>query len=128
MLMIVWRRRTRASDLKGHTNGASPLESERSRERLAVLQWLFQVLEHEMKGGWFEHHRAFRGNLQSVGQLAHFHNAVRHAHLVDPGAARNVGSRREESVGCRRVVLDGEIAGGNSALRYVGLCRPNRYE
>ena len=31
---------------------------------------------------------------------------------MDPGAARNVGSHRDEPIGRRRVVLDGEIADG----------------
>ena len=48
---LAMRRRARASDLKGHNNGAIPLEGERGRERLALLQWPFQVLDRSMLDG-----------------------------------------------------------------------------
>src|ERR1700674_5601202 len=66
MVGLVWRRRTHASDLKGHTNGARLLEVERGRERLALLQRLFEVEEHQMIGGRSERHRALGWNWQSV--------------------------------------------------------------
>ena len=54
MVVLVWRRRTHASDLKGHTNSARLLEVERGRERLALFQRLFEVQEHQMIGGGSE--------------------------------------------------------------------------
>jgi hypothetical protein len=87
----------------------------------------FQVQEHEMIGGGFERHRALGWNWQSVGQLTHFHHAIRHAHLVNLSATRNVRSHRDEPIGRRRAVLDGEIAGSN--FRASWRCpRPRRLD
>jgi hypothetical protein len=100
---LPWRGGADTSYLEAHINGAGLFECESARECFTLLQRLVQIKEHEVIGVGLQRHRPVRGHRQPVPLLAHLHDSVGHAHLMNFGAPsdirRHPPSRRRVGLG-----------------------------
>src|SRR5215207_801632 len=125
MLGLAARRDAAHGVLDRHRAGL--LEQKRAFERLALLQRLRQVYEHDMVAAGLELDGCAGLDLEPGLERAHAHDLALHRHLVDRKARRRGQRAADEPVGLGAGIGDAHVAAGD--LRSAGRGpRPRRLD
>src|SRR5829696_7862903 len=116
MLGLAARRDAAHGVLDRHRAGL--LEQKRAFERLALLQRLRQVHEHDMVAAGLELDGCAGLDLEPGLERAHAHDLALHRHLVDRKARRRGQRAADEPVGLGAGIGDAHVAAGD--LRSAG--------
>src|SRR5882724_5516519 len=102
--------RSYSLNIERERNLAGPLELERERQLVALLQRALQVEQHQMIAARRQLHRLARLDHKTLVERTHRHHTVIHGHFVDLNLVGDIRRAADQPVRRRALVLDGEVA------------------